>query len=424
MKRRLLLLFTSLMIVSCGNNNQSPIDPGTHVDVEKVYAYNIPYIINYPGIVQGVVDYPVVPRVSGAIDKQYYKEGTYVKKGAPLYEIDPRPFALDLKNFQGQLIKDTAAKQNLKLIYDRYAALYKLNAVAEQDVENARINYQAAVGNVQSDQANVDQAKLNLLYCLVTSPADGYIAERQVTVGDMVSAFTTVLNHINSANNMYIVFSMPEEQRIAIENGVLDQTISVPKNYTFRVDLKLADGKVIPNAGYVEFTDTRISLMNGSWNMRAYVDNDFIKNKLLSGQFINVYIHGMSYENTFAIPQSAVYQDNQGPFVYLLKNGKAFRQQITTGKMIDDLWLIPSGLKNGDRVVIHGGIQLYPDAKVIVDNTTDSRSSDVTDNSLTYNSAVINKEQQEVKKLSNSNPITAKHIQHLNNASSINLRSY
>ncbi len=378
MKLRLLILVSlSLVITSC---SKKPIAKSTavHVTVNTVQASDEPYSVNYPGIVQGVVDYPVIPRVSGAIFKQYYTEGTFVKKDDPLYLIDPRPFQLDVKNFEGQKIKDMAARDNYKLIYDRYLRLYQVAAVSKQDTETARINYETAVGNVQSDQANIDQARLNILYCLVRSPAAGYVAERHVTVGDMVTAFQTVLNQINSVNDMYILFSMPEDQRLQIENGVLESKLTVPKNYSFRVDIKLADGKVIPNAGHVEFTDTRISLQNGVWNMRAYVDNKTLKNKLLAGQFVNVYIDGLKYLNVFALPQSSILHSDKGPFVYLLKDGKAVMHPIETGKMIGDKWLITSGLQNGDQVISNGVLKIRDGSSVIVDpdqNNGDSKKN-------------------------------------------------
>ena len=413
------IFFISLI----GCSKQKPhVDDRKHVDTEKVYAYDMPYVINYPAIVQGIVDYQVIPRVSGALYKQYYKEGAYVKKEQPLYEIDPRPFELDLKNYQGQLIKDKAAEDNLKIIYDRYVDLYQYNAVAKQDVEMARINYQAAVGNVQSDIANINQAKLNILYCLVRSPASGYIAERLVTIGTMITAFQTVLNHINSVNDMYLLFSMPENQRVEIENGVIDKTISVPKNYTFRTDLQLADGKMLKNAGYVEFTDTRISLKNGVWNMRAYVDNNYLKNKLLAGQYVTVYIHGIKFLNAFTLPQAAILHDDVGPFVYLLKNGKAMKRHVVTGKMVGgSLWIIKQGLTNGDKVITSGNIRIHDGSSVVVDKEIDSRKVELNENNQLHNN-VIKAEMNKLDKINSSSPETARDIEKLNSTSRINSR--
>lgn len=358
-----------LLLIGCSDNKKSTDNPYSHVDVQTVHATTIPYVLNYPAMVQGLVDYPVIPRVSGVLYKQLYTEGTFVKKGQPLYQIDPRPFEWDLKAYEGQLIKDKAAEENYRKIYLRYEDLYQYKAVSKQDVENARIQYQTAVGNVKTDEANIAQTKLNLRYCLVRSPADGYIGERQVTVGTMVTAFQTQLNNINSVNQMYLLFSMPEDARLMIEEGVLHKNITIPKNGTFRIDIELANGKRINNAGYVEFLDTRIASNNGAWSMRAYVDNRSLKNKLLSGQYVTVYLNGIRYLNVFSLPQQAVLSSNKGSFVYLVKDNMAYQQYIQTGKMLPKgKWMIMKGLKDGDVVVISGNTRIQNKEKLVIDH--------------------------------------------------------
>lgn len=375
MKKLLILLLCSgFLVVGC--SKKKPVEaPKKNVDVLVVKSYNVPYSFDYPALVQGVVDYKVIPRVSGAIYSQLYTEGSYVKKDQPLYQIDPRPYELALQNAKGQLIKDTAAMDNYKIIYDRYVRLYAAEAVSKQDLEMQTINYQAAVGQVETDKALVNDAKLNLEYCVVRSPSDGYIAERQVTVGDMVSAFQTVTNVVNSVNDMYIVFSMPENDRLTIQNALLEKRATVPTDYRFRVDLSLADGTVVKDAGYVQFTDTRINLTNGVWNMRAYVDNTTLRNQLLAGQFVHVFLHGLTYDNAFAIPQEAIARDDSGFFVYIIKDGKAVKQKVEVGHMQEGLWQIKSGLSDGMQLVKAGGVKLAEGDSVVVDNTVNQANT-------------------------------------------------
>lgn len=358
------------MISGC-SKKEVKAAPEKHVDVAVVHPYNVPYVYDYPAMVQGVVDYQVVPRVSGAVFKQLYTEGTYVKKDQPLYQIDPRPYELDLQNAQGQLIKDKAAMDNYKIIYERYVKLYAAEAVSKQDLEQATINYQGAVGMVETDKANINTAKLNLEYCVVRSPADGYISERQVTVGDMVTAFQTTMNIINSVNDMYITFSMPENDRLAIQSALGNNIATIPNNYKFRVDLQLADGSMMKDAGYVQFTDTRISVQNGVWNMRAYVDNKALKTQLLAGQFVHVYLNGLTYKNSFAVPQEAVFRDDKGSFVYIVQGDKVVKNPVVTGPMVGALWIIKDGLTDGVKVVTAGGVKVIVGDKVVVDATED-----------------------------------------------------
>lgn len=371
MKKRIItlaIMSSAIAIAGC-SKKETPKMPPKHVDVEVVHAYNVPYVFDYPAVVQGIVDYPVVPRVGGAVYKQYYTEGTYVKKDQPLYQIDPRPFELNLQNDQGNLVRDKAQMENYKIIYDRAMELYKTFAVSKQETETDLIQYQQAVGAVKSDLANINNDKLNLEYAVVRAPASGYISERQVTVGDMVVANTTVMNQINSADDMYINFSMPENDRLAIQSGMIAGSMKVPPSYKFRVDLELADSSMMKNAGYVQFTDTRIGLQNGVWNMRAYVDNKNLKSQLLAGQFVHIYLHGAQFENTFAVPQVAVFRDDVGAFVYLVANGKIVKKTVDAGRMVGDLWVINSGLKESDSVVVNGGVKVSVGDKVVVDSS-------------------------------------------------------
>ncbi len=366
-KYALIQLILLVLLTGCSDQKKSD-DALSHVDVQKVTAHDIEYVLNYPAFVQGLIDYKVIPRVSGVIYKKYYTEGTMVKRGQPLYQIDPRPFEWELRGYEGQLIKDKAARDNYKIIYERYQKLYKNRAVSKQDLELQRINYYTAVGNVKTDEADIGRTKLSLKYCLVRSPADGYIAERAVTVGTMVTAFETVLNKINSVNQMYLLFSMPDNQRLDIEEGMLDKTIEIPKEAKFPIGIELASGKKIENAGYVEFTDTRIDLTNGSWNMRAYVDNCLLRNKLLAGQYVTVFIKGVRYLNMISLPQAAVMQSDMGHYVYVVQDKKAIKRYIKPGKMYGKgRWMIKDGLDDGDVVVTKGNIRISSGQSVIVD---------------------------------------------------------
>ena len=188
----------------------------------------------------------------------------------------------------------------------------------------------------------------------------------------MVSAFQTTLNQINSVNDMYIMFSMPENDRLNIEQGVIDHKMDVPKGYKFRTDLQLADNTMIKNEGYVQFADTRISLQNGVWNLRAYVDNIDLKHKLLAGQFIHIYLNGAVYKNAYALPQVSIFRDDAGPFVYEVdEQSKIFKKRVVTGKMVGDLWIVDSGLSDGEKVVVNGGLKVNVGDKVTIDDTSD-----------------------------------------------------
>ncbi len=363
------VLTVAVILVGCAAKTK-PALPTHHVDVLVLKGTDVPYEFDYPASISGVADFQVVPRINGVLFKQLYKEGAFVKKDNPLYEIDPRPFQNQLLADKGQLLRDQTASIEYKAILDRYEKLYKIGGVSKQDVQTATINYKQALGNTQVDLANIKNDNLNLEYCTVRSPIDGLISERLVTIGTMVTAYQTVLNNINSQSNMYVNFSIPENDRLEIQTGITSGKVYVPQNYMFNVNLELADGSMIKKAGTVNFFDTRISLQNGTWNMRADVNNAAINNKLLSGQYVHVYLTGAVFKNAIAIPQSAVFRDDKNPFVYLVdKDGKVEKIVVITGVMNGSNWVIDSGLKDEDRLIVNGGMKVAALDKVIIDST-------------------------------------------------------
>ncbi len=377
MKKLLAVLFVSLAVFGCSKKQKMQLPPH-HVDILVVKGHNVPYGFDYPGSVSGVADFQVIPRVNGVLFKQLYKEGSFVKKDQILYQVDPRPFQNQLEADQGQLLKDqTAATQN-KIILDRYNSLYKVGGVAQQDVDTATINYNTSAGQVQTDQANIKNDKLNLEYCDVRSPVDGLISERLVSVGTMVTAYQTVLNNINSKSDMYINFSVPENDRLELQNGIAAGKVIIPNDYKFLMNLQLADGTMIESAGKVNFFDTRISLQNGTWNMRGDVDNKNISIKLLSGQYVHVYLVGALFKKAIAIPQSSVFRDDKTAFIYTLgDDNKVVKRPITTGVMNGQLWVIDAGLNDGDKVIVNGGMKVLPGDTVVIDSTTTQTKANI-----------------------------------------------
>ena len=369
---RTFLLFFLLgwlpLFMGCEKKPEPP-PPVMHVNVQQVFAHDIEYIYEYPGVVQGVIDYPVIPRISGAIFRQLYKEGSYVQKDQPLYEIDKRPYLFALQTFEGQYQKDKAAMDNYKIIYDRYASLTQKDVTSVQDVNTALINYQAAAGNVKTDLANINNAKLNLEYCTVRAPAAGYISERMISEGMMVTAFQTQLNVINSRDAMYVAFSMPELDRLSIENGILDQLYRVPPDYRFVVDLELADGTRLANAGRVEFKDIRVSFSDGVWQLRATIDNNRLpRNKLLAGQFVHVFLRNLIVRSTYAIPQEAIFRDSESSYIFVNVGNKTKKLRIKAGKyLMDGTQLVDSGLTDGMMVITNGGVRIADGDPIVVD---------------------------------------------------------
>jgi len=366
-----LIILIILTLLGC--SKEAPQEaPLQAVNALEVRAHDVEYLFSYPGVVQGVIDYPVIPRISGAIFKQLYKEGSYVKKDQPLYEIDRRPYLFALQNAEGQLQKDQAATDNYRIIFERYRSLTGKDVTSVQDVNTSTINYQAAAGNLKTSIANVNNAKLNLEYCTVRAPASGFISERMISEGMMVTAFQTQLNVINSKDAMYVAFSMPELDRLNIENGGISGRYKGPVDYRFTVDLVLADGTPIQSAGKVEFKDIRVSFSDGVWQLRATIKNESLpKNKLLAGQFVHVYLRDLVVLHTYAVPQEAIFRDRESSFVYLLKDSKVLKHRIKAGKyLLDGTQIVDEGLEDGMQVITNGGGRVENGQQVTLETLT------------------------------------------------------
>jgi membrane fusion protein (multidrug efflux system) len=228
-----------------------------------------------------------------------------------------------------------------------------------------------------TDLANIDNAKLNLEYCTVRAPASGYISERMISPGMMVTAFQTQLNVINSQDAMYVAFSMPELDRLAIENGKLDKLYQVPPDYRFDVDLELADGTRIPKAGRVEFKDIRVSFSDGVWQLRATIDNARLpRNKLLAGQFVHVYLRNLYVRKAYALPQEAIFRDSESSYVFIKEGDRARKHRIKAGKyLMDGTQLVDSGLSDGMVVITNGGVRIADGDPIAMDELKNDRET-------------------------------------------------
>ena len=235
-----------------------------------------------------------------------------------------------------------------------------------------QVNYQAAAGNLKTSIANVNNAKLNLEYCTVRAPSSGFISERMISEGMMVTAFQTQLNVINSKDAMYVAFSMPELDRLNIENGGINGRYKVPVDYRFTVDLVLADGTPIAGAGKVEFKDIRVSFSDGVWQLRATIQNESLpKNKLLAGQYVHVFLRDLVVLRTYAVPQEAIFRDRESSFVYLLKDNKVLKQRIKAGKyLLDGTQIVDEGLEDGMQVITNGGVRIEAGQQVALETLT------------------------------------------------------
>ncbi len=307
------------------------------------------------GTVTPVYTVTVTGRVQGQIMEVNYKEGQMVRKGDPLLEIDPRPYEAALTQAEGQLAHDTAALNEAKIDLDRYRAALAKNAVAQQQVYDQEQTVQQLQGTVQNDQGAVDNAKVNLVYCHITSPIDGRVGLRLVDPGNIVQAnSTTALLVITQLQPITVIFSVAEDFL-----GEIQQQVS--HGQKLRVDALDRSNEETITTGSLLTLDNQVDTTTGTVKLKAEFDNK--NNVLFPNQFVNAKLLVKTDQNVTLIPTQAIQRNSQQAFVYLVQNGTASVKNITTGPT-DNNDTEVQGINPGDEVATNGFDKLQDGVKV------------------------------------------------------------
>ncbi|WP_263368525.1 efflux RND transporter periplasmic adaptor subunit [Edaphobacter bradus] len=356
------------------------------VEVAAVEEKDVPVYGEWIGTLTGQVNADVKAQVTGYLLKRDYKEGSFVHKGEPLFEIDPRPFraALDqargqLDQAQAQLIQDeaqlaTAEANQIKsqLDVEKYAPLAKADAVSQQDFDNANqtnlankaqvkvaeASIASAHAQIHAGQAAVETASINLGFTYVVSPIDGIAGIAQAQVGDLVSTSSGVLTTVSTVDPIRDYFSVSEQEYLALQ-----KRFSGSEKDRWRLQLILADGSAYPHEGEFYFADRQVNQNTGAIELAALFPNP--ANVLRPGQYGKVRAVVRTQQNALLVPQAAV-TEQQGSYQVAVveQDGRVAMSPVQVGERTGTMWVIREGLKPGDRVVVEGQQNLPPGTKV------------------------------------------------------------
>src|SRR5580658_8113852 len=371
-----------LIVVAPSGAKPSVQAPAPVVEVAATEQRDVPVYGEWIGTLTGQVNADVKAQVTGYLLTRKYKEGSFVKKGQLLFEIDPRPFqaALDqakgkLAQAQAQLIQDhaqlAAAKANQlksQLDVEKYGPLAKVDAVSKQDFDNAtqtdlanQAQVQAAEAaivsakaQIQANQAEVETASINLGFTRVVSPIDGIAGVAQAQVGDLVSASSGSLTTVSTLDPIRDYFTVSEQQYLALQKRFSDSE----KDH-WKLQLILADGTTYPQEGEFYFADRQVNPNTGAIQLAALFPNS--GNVLRPGQYGKVRAVTRVQQNALLIPQAAV-NEQQGSYLVAVveNNGQVTIRPVQVGQRIGTMWVIQEGLKAGDRVAVEGQQNLKP----------------------------------------------------------------
>jgi membrane fusion protein (multidrug efflux system) len=352
------------------------------IAVAPVEQKDVPIYQEWIGTLNGQVNAEVKAQVTGYLLKQRYQEGSYVKKGQLLFEIDPRPFqaALDqakgqLAQAEAQLVQDEAQlgsaeanQHKSQLDVEKYAPLAEAEAISQQDFDNAKQTNlankaqvqaaQAAIGSakaqIQASRAAVETAGINLSFTRIISPIDGVAGVAQAQVGNLVSTSSGALTAVSMLDPIRDYFSVGEQEYLALRKKLSD---SGPERW--KLQLILADGTTYPQEGHFYFADRAVNQSTGAIQLAALFPNP--GNALRPGQYGKVRAILRLQQNALLVPQAAV-SEEQGSYTVAVvgTDSRVAMRPVHVGARAGTMWVIQDGLKPGERVVVEGQQNLKP----------------------------------------------------------------
>jgi RND family efflux transporter MFP subunit len=349
------------------------------VQVLQVQQEDVPIYGEWIGTLDGLVNADVRAQVTGYLLKQAYQEGTFVKQGQLLFQIDPRPFQAALDQAQGQLAQAKAMLANAQamqrrteLDVERYTPLVKEQAASQQDLDNAVQNNLAALatietakGQIKTYEATVETAKINLEFTRLVSPIDGVAGQAQLQVGALVSPGSGVVTSVSTLDPIKAYFTVSEPQYLEWRKRFPTETSRWEADKKLRLQLILADGSTYPREGTFYFSDRQINETTGAIRLAGVFPNP--NNILKPGGYAKVRAVIRTEERALLVPQRAVSELQGGYQVAILDaDNKVTIRSVTVGPQVDRRWVIANGLNAGDRVVAEGvqkvrtGIQVNP----------------------------------------------------------------
>jgi RND family efflux transporter MFP subunit len=352
------LLITTLLplvffFAGCGGRAAAPPGAPPEVRVIAVAQRDVPIVSEWVATLDGYVNAQIQPQVTGYIVKQTYKEGSPVHNGDVLFEIDPRPFKALLDQAKAQLAESQAQMGKTQLDVDRDTPLAKERAIAQSQLDNDVQANLAAKAAVQSAEAQVEQAQLNLGFTHVTSLFDGIAGIAQVQLGNLVNP-STVLTSVSQVNPIKAYFPISEQEylRLADRINAPQDHVDVPKDAP-PLELVLADGTVYPSKGRVLYTDRQVDITTGTIRVVSAFPNP--KNFLRPGQFGRVRASTYTRTGALLVPQRAVIE-LQGSYQLAVvgSDNKVSVRIVKVGERVGTEWIIDSGVKQGEMVIVEG----------------------------------------------------------------------
>nr|SAY43222.1 Multidrug resistance protein MexA precursor [Serratia marcescens] len=353
-RKTLLVLGLSLLLAACdGQNAGAPAGAGAEqeVGVVTLRGQSVTLSSELTGRVNATMTSDVRPQVDGIIKQRLFTEGAEVKAGQVLYQIDPASYQASYDQAAAQLKNAQATVQSTRLKSQRYAALVKENGVSQQDADDAKATYLAAVASVAQYQAALETARINLAYTQVRAPIAGRIGISSVTPGALVTASQTdALATIRALDPIYVDLTQSSAQLLKLRR----QQAALQRGAVTPVAIKLEGGTPYAHAGKLELTEVAVDEATGSVTLRAVFPNP--EHELLPGMYVHATVDNGVDPKAILAPQQGITRNAKGEATALVvdEQNNVAQRTVSAERVVGSNWLIGSGLNEGDRLIVEG----------------------------------------------------------------------
>lgn len=358
-----------LLLSACGKSADQTKPAGAgmpppEVNVVTVQPKNLGMSYEYVGQTAGSRETEVRARISGIVENRLYEEGSRVKAGTPLFQIDQGAYRTQLASAEAAAAVAEAKLNQARREVARLGPLAAEKAISQREFDDAKSLFETAEASLKQSRAQVNEARLNLGYTKVVAPISGITGIATKSNGSLVTPTDSLLTTLVQTDPIYVNFSVSEADYLKLSKDIGSGRITLPGkraangSLAFDVKLKLADGSIFPTTGKLNFASEKINPVNGGFDARAQIPNP--GDVLRPGQFVRVMLNGASRGNTIAVPQRAVIDSPAGKIVFIVTpDNKLAPRPVELDGWANGEWIVTKGLQGGERVVVDGFIKAH-----------------------------------------------------------------
>jgi membrane fusion protein (multidrug efflux system) len=343
------------LLAACGKA-ETNADKPIPVTTRQVEPRSVPMVLEAVGRTEGSKEVEIRARVSGIVEKLLYSEGSFVRAGAPLFQIERAPFEIALAHAKATADQAEATNEQARREAERLKGLLANSAVSKRLAEEAQTAYLSSTAQLEAARAAVREAQLNLSYTSVVAPISGVTGRALHSEGSLVTANTdsSLLTTMSQTHPVWVRFALSEAEHQDLRNAGEERS---------DVGLLLANGEKYGARGHLNFASSTVDQNMGTVQLRAEFPNPQLQ--ILPGQFATVHVEAGT-RNVIAVPQSAVLQGDLGRYVWVMDaGGKAAQRAVEVGNWVGQDWIIRNGLTVGDTVILDNLMKLKPGVAVV-----------------------------------------------------------